>query len=1622
MNPPSSHSQCPRCGDSLPTDAVGGLCPRCLMVGAMQPTQDGESNVALPPMTPEELAPHFPQLEILECLGRGGMGVVYKARQKSLNRLVALKLLAPERADDPQFAARFEKEAQALAALNHPHIVSVFDFGSVVQSSGLPSDQPGGLNHIYYLLMEFVDGVNLRQLLQTKRLTPKEALSIVPPVCDALQCAHDHGIVHRDIKPENLLIDKSGVVKIADFGVARIIHRETDTPVCSQTEQTRVSASLPQGTPAYAAPEQQNGHADHRADIYSLGVVLYEMLTGERPKDKLEAPSKRVQVDIRIDEIVLRALEKTPELRFATAAEFRTQVEKAVHQPQRPLNGTQSFFQRWMPAHWFEKMKAESQQWHLVCDCGHATSVWDRGGIRCGASGKPMKLMTCPACGKITTHRMEWRGEGGPQNPKKGSMNALAVNAAVWVGLGLLGLWVAFILDVVRDDGLRGDAGAMTLFVSLLAATAPLAIALFRGSWLRAFAWSAFILAVPCIVFAGGFLYGLATESGSWHPNPLEAVVMPLVCIGALFFPIAGIVLWHAGRASGKRMGFFGLGCSILILVALVLLGCLGLVSFVFRTMSKVSRPQTSAPALGLPKSAELPTCELQVRRVAKEATPNTETLVLPRQKAQGAVDETLSVEKEVLLDISAIRDVGWLGTPEQHRHGLGLSLTKEALKILEGIAAADKNTRLSVVIDGRLLAAPRIQDVLNSKDLRIHGNLEKEDTYQLTERLKAAVERSKPAAAPEPATANTPQPLMDSCELSLLADQTILALVIGEGENSRVVLHECAASPKPMLFRVLADDRQGRWWDQVRFEREGEAHAMLPLLPKDWLPAGRIVLLPQQTQVDGSRLIAEIVSASGKTPVSVRPPTPAEMLQGDDRDLPKTQHDTEVVIEAYVCVMSHDAPAKVLKLPVDEAQDRVGLKGTAVGYPYFHVKPGKPGHWSRMSHSERAEVTAFLTSEGVQVSGSIFMPMLDEKQASAAEAIRRNEADDADKAPRKKLRGDFAATLGRNDALLIPIPSEGLFPETLVSCLTARTRPLPRVRWLPASARAPIQFDGWVLTWPRSEQTWFNSLFDYQDGTPAKISDLLQRRKEVHSRYSRSEWVDFMEPSEVNDLLKSFRGNPSVKLERMEPFSVQQPRTGQTIPNETVEFTAAGERATMRAHTDGRTISPVWTWLKPDWNQYSASIGVSSGSYFSALLPGSADPEELRMMVVRCVERVDEDEDANADQAMLPSAKPPLADGFDFPIGAPDGKGYHVTRAAFGTNGSHTGEDWNGNGGADSDLGDPVYATADGVVVFSADAKAGHSNVIILQHTYLEKDGTPVVCESSYHHLHERLVEEQAIVKRGQKIGTMGNNRGMYPVHLHFELRQTTGMFLEQSKYEKSTRRNYWKPSEFIREHRPRVGDATKRSQPVPDLSPDAVKMADLKSVTLKYIEAEQAKSTLLKAHPEFASTLVSIDAATNSIRLLPASRAFEAALRELTALDQRPGQVCITGVISEMSAYRSGEARVISQPTLYTLLGAPAKIAWGQSLADGKGVSFELVLVASQVKKLTEGKESSHLSISGTLKEKGGDSQDERISALNGVEVAAGESAEFTLSSLTGRVYQLRLKADLLKAAGNP
>jgi serine/threonine protein kinase len=220
---------CPKCKAELSPDAPAGICPKCLMQAGLgsQATVDQDAGASTP-LTPDEraaatvrpsprfptpyletLARQFPQLEIIEHLGQGGMGVVYKARQRELNRLVAVKILPPSVGEDPAFTERFSREAQALAQLNHPNIVQVHDFGRT--------------DEFFYFVMEYVDGVNLRALIREGKLKPEEALRIVPQICEALQFAHDEGIVHRDIKPENILIDKKGRVKIADFGLAKLL-------------------------------------------------------------------------------------------------------------------------------------------------------------------------------------------------------------------------------------------------------------------------------------------------------------------------------------------------------------------------------------------------------------------------------------------------------------------------------------------------------------------------------------------------------------------------------------------------------------------------------------------------------------------------------------------------------------------------------------------------------------------------------------------------------------------------------------------------------------------------------------------------------------------------------------------------------------------------------------------------------------------------------------------------------------------------------------------------------------------------------------------------------------------------------------------------------------------------------------------------------------------------------------------------------------------------------------------------------------------------------------------------------------------------------------------------------
>lgn len=315
---------CPQCREPLPTDATGRLCPRCQSDPGRTPPSGRPGPISAPPLTPADIAPFFPQLEILELLGHGGMGMVYKARQPQLNRLVALKILAPELSRDPAFAERFAREAQSLARLNQSNIVGIYDFGRA--------------GDFYYFLMEYVDGINLHTLMHGHPFDPAGARRIVGDVCLALQYAHEEGVVHRDIKPSNILIDKRGRVKIADFGLAKLARSAGEDPARGPL------TTMVMGTPHYMAPEQieKPAQVDHRADIYSLGVVFYEMLTGELPLGRFGPPSGKLpEPDERLDAAVLRALEKDPGRRHQQASEMRAAIEPppptttTAPQPQR---------------------------------------------------------------------------------------------------------------------------------------------------------------------------------------------------------------------------------------------------------------------------------------------------------------------------------------------------------------------------------------------------------------------------------------------------------------------------------------------------------------------------------------------------------------------------------------------------------------------------------------------------------------------------------------------------------------------------------------------------------------------------------------------------------------------------------------------------------------------------------------------------------------------------------------------------------------------------------------------------------------------------------------------------------------------------------------------------------------------------------------------------------------------------------------------------------------------------------------------------------------------------------------------------------------------------------------
>jgi serine/threonine protein kinase len=306
---------CPRCGAPLAARTTpGGMCARCLLAAAKDEpaSEPGPVAEAPRPPTPAELAPHFPGLAIEALIGRGGMGAVYRARQTALERTVALKVLHAHVAERPGFSERFGREARTLARLDHENLVTVHEFGHT--------------GPWFYFVMEHVDGPGLRQMLEARSVSPREALGLVAQICDALQYAHDQGVVHRDIKPENILVDRRGRVRILDFGLSKLVGLEG---------RGLTHSHLVMGTPQYMAPEQWTKplSVDHRADIYSLGVVFYELLTGELPVGPYQAPSKRVALDVRLDEVVLRTLEREPEQRFQNASEVKTRVEAIGRSP-----------------------------------------------------------------------------------------------------------------------------------------------------------------------------------------------------------------------------------------------------------------------------------------------------------------------------------------------------------------------------------------------------------------------------------------------------------------------------------------------------------------------------------------------------------------------------------------------------------------------------------------------------------------------------------------------------------------------------------------------------------------------------------------------------------------------------------------------------------------------------------------------------------------------------------------------------------------------------------------------------------------------------------------------------------------------------------------------------------------------------------------------------------------------------------------------------------------------------------------------------------------------------------------------------------------------------------------
>ncbi len=303
----------------------------------LEPTREYVRPRIFTPPSPAELNAQLPNLEVTELLGQGGMGVVYKGRQPFLDRQVAIKLVRPDRTSDANSQELFGREARSLAKLVHPYIVTVYEGGRV--------------GDLFYLVMEFVEGITLRQKISRTGLSQDDIRDFAPQIAEALQYAHDQNVIHCDVKPDNILVDSRNRVRLVDFGLARFL----GPTVADTSSDYRVA-----GTRRYMAPEQFSmpERVDHRVDIYSTGVVLFEMLTGKVPPEGFQTPLLQTVTNHRFDPVLLHALEPDRERRYQQMKEMNADlvtvtrtVESTIRLERQIAAPIEEVFSAWIDAH-----------------------------------------------------------------------------------------------------------------------------------------------------------------------------------------------------------------------------------------------------------------------------------------------------------------------------------------------------------------------------------------------------------------------------------------------------------------------------------------------------------------------------------------------------------------------------------------------------------------------------------------------------------------------------------------------------------------------------------------------------------------------------------------------------------------------------------------------------------------------------------------------------------------------------------------------------------------------------------------------------------------------------------------------------------------------------------------------------------------------------------------------------------------------------------------------------------------------------------------------------------------------------------------------------------------------